>query len=623
MPANNPDKGQSISELIAICDEHDALRFVSNSFADFFGAPVDQWLGKNFSPGDNAADHGAPSSYRTAVRAGGHDHIIQWTETLLAGGERLYVGHLTPEGGNGQKENAQSLKFLATMSHEMRTPLNGIIGMNGLLLDTELTPNQRAYAESVRESSAALLALINDLLDYAKIGAGRMTIDAEPFSPQSLLQNIAELLSPRAADKGIEIAAYIDERIPQKLIGDEARLRQILINLAGNAVKFTDQGGVSIEAHLCDLSDEESTIRIDVRDTGMGIPADMQAKIFEEFGQADSGTEKRNEGTGLGLTIARQLINAMGGDIELDSEMNKGSVFSFTLNFRHESAAAPRREITKAAIIATRSDVLARSLSMQLETIGVSTIVTSQNADETQQALKDHPGAVFLCDIFLAGECASLNLDSVDRSIVLVSPLARNKLKDLREAGFKNYLIKPIRQPSLYEQFINEAPSQQAPITRPAPNKTAPQPVHEKSADKAEASSKPETSYRVLLAEDNQINAVLATTIIKRKGHSVDVAINGAEAIEQVKNNDYDIVLMDMHMPQVDGLTATIDIRELDGPKSQIPIVALTANAMGSEERKCLNAGMDDFLSKPFEPADLIGMLDKWVGAKSTFSKAS
>ncbi|MHA7871223.1 MAG: response regulator [Hyphococcus sp.] len=613
-PAANEGSAEIIRELIVLCDRNDTIRFVSRSFADYFGAPVDDWHGRTFAPGGKAATPGAPAAYRTSAQAGGRERVVDWEETVLDSGERLYVGAARDSDGEAAGDpikTAADMRWLATMSHEMRTPLNGILGMVGLLLDTSLAPNQRAYAESVRESGVALLALINDLLDFAKIEAGRLQLDAAPFSPYALLQSIAELLSPRAADKDIEVAAYVDNRIPSKLFGDEARLRQILINLAGNAVKFTDTGGVSIEAHLVTLGDA-ARIRVDVRDTGIGIPEEKQAAIFQEFSQADADRRRDQEGTGLGLAIARRLVRAMNGDIALRSAVGKGSIFSFEIALDYEDAAPRARPAIEApVVVATQCPVLARSLKLQLTAAGAPPVI-AVDAAEAEAAVAASPNAVLLCDIYLASEAAERLASAAARSYVLISPLARDHIDQLRSAGFDGYLIKPIRQSSLYEQLSENretaAPQRPAPAETRPPDAPEPQPVQ---------------ALNVLLAEDNQINAVLATTIIKRAGHSVDLAKDGQEAVEAMARARYDVVLMDMHMPGVDGIEAARRIRRLDNDAAATPIVALTANAMAADRQKCLAAGMDDFISKPFEPAELTRILAKWGGARSGYSAAS
>ena len=643
MPGNFQEKRAQAGELIVICDDGGQVRFVSQSFARFFGAAVSSWYGCSFAPGGNIATQGAPARYRTTAKSGGRDYLVDWTETLLSGGERLFVGspcldlddEIAPsdiaitetQALEPVVEDADSkMRFLATMSHEMRTPLNGILGMTNLLLDTALEPDQRAYTESVRESGVALLALINDLLDYSKIDAGKLELDDVHFSMQSLVQGVAELLSPRAAEKGVEIATVVDGSLPAQLHGDEGRLRQVLINLAGNGVKFTDAGGVSIEARTVTFEDENIVrVAIDVRDTGVGIPEDMLATIFDEFAQAEGDADRKREGTGLGLAIARRIVKAMGGDISVQSKAGEGSVFTFEVDLEYtEQSRQSNQSYEGQIIIATRSPVLSRSLERQLQAVGAQNIKTVWSARDAHEEIAKDPTSTLLCDIYLASEGDKPLGEAAARSFVLVSPLARARLAELREAGFTGYFIKPIRQASLVEQIM--APKSDGAKTK-APAK--PERTKEKAAkSKADTpGKKPAKSssgtLRILLAEDNKINAVLATTVIKRAGHSIHVAENGKEAVAALEDGAFDVVLMDMHMPEMDGLEATRRIRQLDDEKRRTPIVALTAGAMAADRKRCLAAGMDDFLAKPFEPKELLALLEKWANTQSEFSEAS
>ncbi len=601
------DAGPLISDLIAICDRDDRIRFVSRSFAAFFGAPPAKWFGCKFAPGGESPSGEAHARrYRTAAKTAMGSAAIDWEETRLPSGERLYVGQpvvgaAAQAAAPGVAESDEMMRFHATMSHEMRTPLNGIIGMTGLLLDTELSPNQRSYAEAVRESGAALLALINDLLDYSKLDAGRLELEAAPFDPYALVQSVTELLSPKAADKGIEIAAFVDPNTPRRLVGDEARLRQVLINLVGNGVKFTDKGGVTIEATTTREEGDAVVLSILVRDTGVGIPLDAQRRIFEEFTQIDAG--RREHGTGLGLAIARRLVRAMGGDISLESVVGEGSAFSFTARLVHGADANPLPPLEGVpVVVATRSPMLARILALQIQSYGVKSFRIERDAAAATAALKAAPDATLLCDLAVFDAAGASLARIARRSLALVAANERGALERLRAAGFDGYLVKPIRQTTLMRELARG----------PAAGRRAAAPL-----PRGEQRAAPTDGRRlkILLAEDNQINAVLATALIKRAGHQVDVAANGLEAIDAAMRGRYDLIFMDMHMPEMDGLEAARRIRALKSDIAKTPIVALTANAMASDRQKCVAAGMDDFLSKPFDPSDFHAMLDKWCAA--------
>lgn len=607
MTANKAANGFP-GELIVLCDAADSIRFVNRNFVRLFGADAAGWHGRSFA----LCDAGAPGEtrmFKTSANTPNGEAVVDWRLETLACGERLYEGRLVTRTSTEEErdEGAESkIQFVAAISHEMRTPLNGILGMSALLLDTELTPNQRAYVEAVRQSGASLLALTNDILDFSKLDAGKIEIENSPYDPYNLVQSVTEILSPKAAEKGIEIAGFIDPATSRKLRGDEARVRQILLNLAGNAVKFTKSGGVSIELHT-ERSVEGVTLIGQVRDTGVGIAREAQATIFEKYMQADRDAERRAQGTGLGLAISRGLARAMGGDISVKSKEGKGSVFTFTLRAGPSADTGSMVRVDAPPIVvATTSPILTRVFRLQLQSFGVASFRFANDLREAAFALEEMPGSLLLCDGALTGDFLDGAIAAASRALVLLSPNERNAINDLRLKGFDGYLIKPIRQSTLMREIARGGRRIDAAPT--AGGKDAPQP------------SRP---LRILLAEDNQINAILATTLMRRDGHKVDVAHNGEEALAAAASGVYDIIFMDMHMPVCDGVEASRKIRSLAGEAASVPIVALTANAMPADRQKCVAAGMNDFLSKPFEPSDIQEMLVKWAVSAPIIEAAS
>ncbi|RFB05209.1 response regulator [Parvularcula marina] len=605
-----------IALFAILIDDENRIRFLNAALRDTTSLSE----GDPFSPTDLPIDTrlvqgptAKSNHFTTAMQIRNQSRLVEWSPSQFSDGEILLIGKdvtsdrrsyatLRELARSAADASQSKMRFLATMSHEMRTPLNGILGMNGLLLDTELDSNQRTYAEAVRQSGTALLGLINDILDYSKIEAGRLDLEEHWFDPANLLQGVTELLSPRAAEKGLEIAAYVAPDVPKRLYGDEGRLRQVLLNLAGNGVKFTESGGISLELRASPAEKPGSMrLKFDIRDTGIGISQEHITSIFEEFSQGDSGSARKHEGTGLGLTIAQQIVNAMGGTISVESETGKGSIFGFEIFLNAEKSKTiddlpPHDDVT--VVVATNQPFLKHILGLQLEAIGVGKVLFADTAADALDHLSRNPSATLFCDLSIAATDGPKLAGASPHSIVLLSPLARGRLDAFRQAGFDGYLIKPIRQSSLAERLSRT--TSQSITSRP------------QRLDTTEVNPMPSTPnrLRVLLAEDNQINSVLAQAILKRAGHHVDVAANGREALDTFALAPYDLVLMDMRMPEMDGLEAT---RRLRDSGATLPIIALTANAMAADRQECFDAGMDDFVSKPFEPQELLNMLIKWT----------
>jgi CheY-like chemotaxis protein len=478
-----------------------------------------------------------------------------------------------------------SAEQLASMSHEFRTPLNGVIGMARLLEATPLTAEQKTYAAALRESGEHLLTLVNDVLDFAKLGAGRLQLHPEPTEVEALLRGVAELLSPRAREKGLEIAWTAPPELSE-IQADEARLRQILLNFAGNAVKFTKAGGVLIAAEAAG----PGRVRFTVEDSGPGVSAEERERIFEAFAQSDVGRADAG-GAGLGLAIARRLAQAMGGDVGVGDRKGGGACFWFEAAFRARPAKAAPPLAGRRIAIASPNPIVRDAARRQVAACGGKAVT----AASLEAALsRGGAGDVVLVDHALTPLKRRRALDRP--AIVLLAPDERDHIAAYRAAGYAGYLIKPLRRASLAERVLIAAGDAQGEASGPEDDRIA-------------AAAAP--GARVLLVEDNPINAMLARALLTREGCSVDHAASGEEAIAAAKVGAYDLVLMDMRMPGLSGEEAARALRALG---VTAPIVALTANAFDEDRRRCLAAGMNDFLVKPLSPDALRAMLTRWAG---------
>jgi len=551
-----------------------------------FRAAFRHWIGPSRPPWGRVQPPAFQNGERRFDAPAPDGRRFEWVERKLAAGASLVIARdITRHVIAAEDALRAKTTLFATLTHELRTPLNGILGMAGLLELGKLEPNAKSYVGAIKQSGELLLELITEILDYSRLEAGRVELESVAFDPELTMQSVAELLSPKARDKGLEIAVSVRADAPTRVVGDDGRLRQILFNLAGNAVKFTETGGVVIEL----APRPNGRLRFSVRDTGPGVAPEKQKLIFDEFTQADASVSRRHGGTGLGLAIVKRLALAMGGEVGLVSRPGFGASFWVELPLPPApNAPAPPSLVGVRISIVTGSLLLTQTLRGIVVSLGAIPVERGEAADVVLLDWRDG----------LDGEEIDALRRSAGAMIALAPQEHRHIIDACRAAGVEHYTLKPVRRASLAER-VRAALGE-----TPAPHTVEP-------SDAARPQLLP--GLRVLLAEDNPINALLARTLLARAGCVVTSAQDGEEAVAAASTAAYDLILLDIRMPRLDGFEAAARIRGGAGPSAGAPIVALTADAGDEERVRAAKAGMDDFITKPIDAPRLLAVAARFT----------